>query len=535
MKTKSYFLAMLACAAMVGCSNNDEIENNVAESTLDGNGYMTVRLAMTGNTGSRAWDGVFEDASEAEKAVENATFYFFDANGNGCADPCTIQGSALNWTEQTVDGNVDTASDPVVILRNVVNTPAQLLCVLNATAGLTGQPSLNQVKAVVGSYTQEKNFVMSSSVYGEDASTVAISSSNIADTEEGAKADGVPVTVYVERVLAKVSLEVATSADITSGTTDVELEPEVVGWWLDCTNPDSYLVKSLPAGTVTSGDWWNDATNHRSYWAVSATPTAYTHYAQKDQKTVGTGIYCQENTTNVADSLTKAVVAVQWKVKGAEGAAATVSSLVRFRSKLYTEANFLSVIANEAFSYYRIQTENADGTKTLSTILPQLSLKGDTEQGGDIKDYQATIVVTAPETGTLVELKTNAQGQQEAQEVTGGATAVQAAIADVIPGVNYWYNGIGYYFTDINHYSTSATDETSGETTTTVVNKGIVRNHLYKLNVTGISGLGTPVPSTDIIIVPTEPVDEPESYLAAEINILNYKVVPTQEVEFDTK
>lgn len=57
---------------------------------------------------------------------------------------------------------------------------------------------------------------------------------------------------------------------------------------------------------------------------------------------------------------------------------------------------------------------------------------------------------------------------------------------------------------------------------------GVVRNHVYTLNVTEIKGLGTGLRSDDQPIVP--PMD-PESYwIAARLNILSWRVVPAQGV-----
>lgn len=58
---------------------------------------------------------------------------------------------------------------------------------------------------------------------------------------------------------------------------------------------------------------------------------------------------------------------------------------------------------------------------------------------------------------------------------------------------------------------------------------GIVRNHMYTIEATKISGLGNGIPNpNDPIVPPTEP----EYYIGARINILNWAIVPTQKVEW---
>ena len=57
---------------------------------------------------------------------------------------------------------------------------------------------------------------------------------------------------------------------------------------------------------------------------------------------------------------------------------------------------------------------------------------------------------------------------------------------------------------------------------------GVVRNHVYTLNVTEIKGLGTGLRSDDQPIVP--PMDPENYWIAARLNILSWRVVPAQGV-----
>ena len=75
-----------------------------------------------------------------------------------------------------------------------------------------------------------------------------------------------------------------------------------------------------------------------------------------------------------------------------------------------------------------------------------------------------------------------------------------------------------YYFTSIKHKI--GTEE---------ARDGVVRNHYYKVKITGITGLGTPVFDPSINIVPEEVVDD-NSYVAAQINVLSWAVVAQQDV-----
>ena len=53
MKIKSLLVGMLACTALVGCSNEDEVLNG-AEAAKGEKGYIAVNFAMPGGVQSRA-------------------------------------------------------------------------------------------------------------------------------------------------------------------------------------------------------------------------------------------------------------------------------------------------------------------------------------------------------------------------------------------------------------------------------------------------------------------------------------------------
>ena len=155
-------------------------------------------------------------------------------------------------------------------------------------------------------------------------------------------------------------------------------------------------------------------------------------------------------------------------------------------------------------------------------------------------DYQAIVQLSA------------ATGDFEINGVDRSIEEVNNHLKSVIGEFKYWNGGQTYYWTPIVHNA----DESLN---------GIIRNHLYKINVKSLAGLGTPVPSdpdkddpkdptdpTDPTDpeVPTDPTDpdnpddpdpdkpiDPEtpeddkvSAIATEIVILEYRVV-SQDVD----
>jgi hypothetical protein len=71
-------------------------------------------------------------------------------------------------------------------------------------------------------------------------------------------------------------------------------------------------------------------------------------------------------------------------------------------------------------------------------------------------------------------------------------------------------DGQTYYFTDIKHL---------GDT------YGVVRNHIYDININSITGLGTPVVSGDPVINTPEVPKDNATYVAAQINILSWRLI----------
>ena len=72
MKIKSLLFGMLACTALVGCSNEDDpVVNNGSEETL-ANSYMAIRIADANNVTSRGEGGAYDEGVDAERKIVDA-------------------------------------------------------------------------------------------------------------------------------------------------------------------------------------------------------------------------------------------------------------------------------------------------------------------------------------------------------------------------------------------------------------------------------------------------------------------------------
>ena len=515
------FIAGLALLALAACNKEDKINDPAS----DAKGYISVKLSMSGND-TKALAG-FQVAGPEEVKVNKAVFLFLDENGNQCAD--AFESSAFDWTGTTDHPESDDkASKAVIVIKNAEKLPSQLLCIINGPSKneLTG--NLEAILKITNDYSSTTNgFVMSNSVYASGSKAVVatpIEASNIAKTEKDALAN--PVKVHVERVLARVEVtmpELKAQKFTVNETADTEITSEYKGFWLDNTNPKSYLVKNL--NTSFEGTWWNDQANVRSYWATSVAADALTHYAFNTAKTDPQ--YVQENTPKVVNfevadksyitkEATQFVVAVQHKVGG------EAKTLVKYLSNLYTQEGFEALISKR---YFDADSKPATLTFTYATNTDAKAVANPDPSGAkvyadndNIEDWEAVVTVTA--TGDVY----NAGG-------------VKTDLPEPIK-VQYWKDGQAYYYLPIVHNDTltkeEITDETTDEAGVVTPAKvetpaaegyyGIVRNHLYKVNVTSMTGLGTPVSNVEKTITPEKPVDA-NSYIAAEIIILKYKVV----------
>ncbi|MBP3496755.1 MAG: Mfa1 fimbrilin C-terminal domain-containing protein, partial [Alistipes sp.] len=95
---------------------------------------------------------------------------------------------------------------------------------------------------------------------------------------------------------------------------------------------------------------------------------------------------------------------------------------------------------------------------------------------------------------------------------------VNGELAKIEPA-KVWKNGQAYYYTDVKHLGSEGT----------VGEYGIVRNHSYKVNVSAVKGWGTPVYDPNYSVDPIKPTDK-ETYIAAEINVLSWRVVSNDAV-----
>ena len=492
MKTKGLFLsALMMGAVLAGCSSDNDVMNNEEnKSAAKGDSYIAVNIVNPG-VGSRAADDAV--GTDEENEVKSALFVFFNDNG-GFVQAESVDVSDFSW--EPGDGPASKVSNAVIVLSKPTTYPSKVVALLNTGLSVADvkDKNLSDIQGISGDYIDTTNgFAMSNSAYLQDGNNMVatpLTDANIQSSEALAKEN--PVTITVERVLAKVSIEENESLsvagkDVKLDGANITLEPEIVGYQIVQTNPKSYLLKNIDG--INAAWNWNDDANFRSYWANSYEPEAYTFYSYKEVVEGSTNLaYCHENTSG-EETATTLLVAAKIKAEGKDA-----ETIIKYKGMYYTEKGLNTYINSQLSEcYYTVDANDSQVAKS-NDWSNYLKVQASSEEGA--KPWAVEIVLNGqPATAT-------------AEEVA----AAQAIIEGLDKGMQ-WTDGDAYFYVPIKH-------NVAGQDL-----EGVVRNHFYQLSVNSISGLGTPVynPSEKIEFF-DKPTDE-EYYIAAKIQILKWNMV----------
>ncbi len=572
---------MLACTALVGCTSEDAPVVNNGENGGE-KAYLAVKL-VNPSVASRT-TGDYAYGSEDEQTVTSARFYLFDANGGAYSiSDNSADNSGKNYVDVTnpesTDGFKDTGSTNVetvlsavlVINKSNVAPPASIVAVLNYTNELgTDNLTLAKLKEKVANfgtikgdngatspYTTKGTFVMSNSVYVDATGTIAcetpIAPENICITPgDGTNGDDNgalqhPVEIYVERVAAKVQTNV--TADESEGTTgtffkdgdyyyantgikdaaNMDIYARLKGWRVTNITAQSNLIKDLDATAAAALTWqWNNAANFRSYWADANETPEFT-WNFKDASLsfdANNWEYYNENTQNVDRKNSQLLVAVEFVTKNGEGGIlGDPQPIAEWYGVKYTLPQLKTAVANSLASKLYTRT-GSEGNYTYTSILPEAITFTQDPSTKDSERYLCRIGV-ADATYYFKDAQ-GAMDDYSTDELTALVSALQPAKIWGGLDENGAYQGGGYYYLDIIHNAGTITKAEDGTVTDTNV-YGLVRNHWYKLTLSSLSGLGTPVYNPDEIII-TEKPDTDYSYIAAKINVLAWRMVEQNNI-----
>ena len=514
---KYLFLAIaalgLAACAEKGLDNNDPANNGELEQS-----YVAITLAADDMSTKAAGD--YEEGLAEERAVKSAYVFFFK---DGAAFPVTFDGTtstntgANNYLKVELTGNtgampnVSDVKDAVLVLQNYKGEyPNQIVAVLNWDPTAKASYTLDELKTKIATLGNDTDgYVMSNAVYAnknnKTVDAVDLTIANIGKTAAEAIAN--PVTIHVERVAAKVVFT-ATNGGKFAVEKEIEGKPvyaQIQGFELYNDYQESWLIKRIDPTWTGLGFNWNDADWFRSYWAQSLGKAfeENTFAWTTDNTAIGGHVYCGENTrtwTENDDVRTKVVVKAQ--LVDADG---NPFEVVNWYGKDYIgEEDLLTVVANTLKNTYYSSADNANYTG----LTPD-DIKCVDREETDAKAYEVYFQLsTAGANKTWY--KKNADGTYTYVDVP----SLNAALAEVQPALVY-NDGMTYYWTEIKHLG--APDSTT--------EYGIVRNHVYKVNITDITGYGTPVYDGTTDFINLEKPDDIVTYVSAQINILSWRVV----------
>lgn len=556
----------LACAALMmsACSSDNDIEGGATKPGSDPQ-YLAVNIVNVGTTPTRAGD--YENGTTEESTIKKVRFYFFNGDGS----PYLIKptgsevtgGENVNWLEvsnptddTTTPGtstSVEKITNAVLVINGVQNAaPSAIMAVVNpetvepATLKDGATMRLSELRSTaVGSKFYNKDvstgkvsdFVMSNSVYinaGEDVCSSLVAG-HLTTSEKTAMEN--PVDLYVERVVAKVTADVDKDAfkvgdgsnwETTKyGTTtavgkygDYDVYAVIEGWGLAEENGkaevEKQVDKSWTDGTLGIGTW-NTYDYHRSFWERSVAFNTgvdgnrpVNHKYEEFKAKMKDELYTLPNTpiekvTNLnTNNLTKLLVAATLRYKDAENNWHN-AEICRYNGMNFLGIDNLKKHVASTFSQYYTSTDNTHYTQLSGSDI-------------DFKDPDATMVqyrvtpTLADDTeGVTKKYYTKNPGTtSDFTEVNKSTVlaAIEASKAEVRK------DGKAYYFVPIKHLGKA------GE----LGEYGVVRNHFYKITLTGIKGFGTPVYNPELVIDPTVPTYD-NTYLAARVQVLQWRVV----------
>lgn len=581
MKKFTMLSSVLASALMLtvaSCSSEDVADGD-AQNGKGTTSFLAVNLKTVGNapTGNarqtrasytNPQKGTYEDGEGVENAIKSVRFYFFNADGT----PYILNNgnSKVNYVEKEVTVNkedqsptVEGISETVLVLNGENHVaPASMLTVINpdVNPGLlqNGKPLRWSVmrKELIGSTFNDKtHFMMSNSTYekaGNDLCTTQLTGKTYASQDA---AQSHPVNVYVERVNAKVNANVVGSnfetetADVIldgvtmkgnqktkvgdlslakeDGTSDKkEIFAYIVGWGLATENGRAELFKQIDTQKFTDeilGIYpWSSADYHRSFWALSV-PFGGTgedkneplnHPFSEYTNKLGEAVYTLPNTPTekidaahaYENTLTKFVVAARLAYKDGD-ASLKPAEICEYKGQEFLGTdNLKKTYLNEISRFYKKVSREGEPDKYENLTSSDITFTTPATSNTQAKNYEVFAALANPDI-TLYEKK---GGEWEVADKAVVNKMLQEAPAEVRTG------GMAYYYTTIKHLGEP---DHLGE-------YGIVRNHSYQISLESIKGFGTPVYDPTKIIVPTVPSDD-KTYLAAKINVLSWRVVPS--------
>lgn len=579
-----YSLALAGALMLGACSSSDDLKDGGATAN-EGKSYIAVNIKSVGTAGAgtradyNQGGGTYEDGTENEGAISKVRFFFFNSDGSAYI----MKNKDVNYLE--LDASVSSAGEAghlqtiegkttamLVIEGETKTAPAYMIAVVNPKTLSKLEDKAYRESQLRDAFTdnsfvkittdgtgnkQYDGFVMSNSVYAENGARVCASSVSGHVEENSEAATKNPVDIYVERVVAKATTnvntdkgweQIASGADngkykIKVGKINIDAEHEkdvyavVQGWGLADENGTAELEKQIDVSS--SSNWtsailgidpWTSPDYHRCFWSssvpftVSSGTNPIVNHKFSDFTTQfgttplytcpNTPTYEEYNTQKINEkpydnTLTKVLVAAKL-VYYDDDNNSHPADICKYRGmQILGAKNVLTQVAKDYSDYWTV--DKNDPNKHILLAPEDLEYTRTDLAGADpLKSYEVRPVLKA---GVKVyKKKSDGTGSFE---TTDSNDELNASLAQ--SPVQVRKDGMTYYYTPIRHLAQNKTE---------MGYYGVVRNHSYRITINTISGFGTPVYDPKEEIDPVIPKDT-ETFLAARINVLSWRVVPS--------
>ena len=597
MKKYKFFALAFAALTLGACSSDDVVDNGQPGTVPAGEpGYVSLAINLPTQPSTRAED--FDDGLESEYAVNNATLFLFagrsEANATfRSAYDLSVAGFTNDASDQvtekaTIVQEITVPSTPnnENIYALVILNDHNLIEVSDGSATVNKQPLTAGTSNLTAFTEAIQNFstgaaaltgaggifmsnaplynVQGGSVDPENgaASTLAsIDKDKIKTTATEAATDPA-ATIYVERAVAKVTLNDNGGGTITPGEgANANLASyQIQGWTFNNENTKTYFVRN-----VATADWWRytntahalgagaDAYRfvgglqvnsgetpalYRTYWGIDPNYSTFNaaDFIVKDEQEIankaliGLGAenpgYCLENTFDIANQLddrttsvvVKAKLSMQPDLADQDGSFYTVNDNT---GTVYKRAGVESYVKALAMDRWVRDNWDTYAETDLTGEELDVTLSNETANKGGY------ITVTGIELPSTVNV---AWKLGQSRDIFNAALAAQLTAITENLKIGYYKEGMAYYTILIKHFGDSQTpwedtDIQNGNsyaganpTANWLGRYGALRNNWYEINVSGIKNIGSPsVPNAE-----GDPDDPSTSYIAVEINVLSW-------------
>ncbi len=591
MKKLSFLMLAIAGMLFAACSSDKDAAGDPSPVLTGKGGYFKVNLNLPTNVvGSmRDWTEAtnLDDGLAKEYDVSSVLLLIFDGTSESAAtlkQVITPTGAFANVADDP--NQITTSKEYVAQLDNAPTANLYALAVINGTGIIEAGSDNTKVKinggtevagikladlqvATSNAMITSDKFFMTNAVLSKAKGGVTdpaatpelqilapVKSEYIYETEAAATAGTAATDIYVERGVAKVTVDatgLSTSAVKTKDGAAATVSFE--GWVLDNTEDEAYIVRKVPASFT-----WNLFTNatsvvtdkyrfvggnavdafygtsnfFRTYWAEDPQYTSEaTGKTTTTNPTFKTAVgndnpqYCHENTFPVAQqthkNTTRAIVKINLS-------ASDFYTIGADRKTMYTLANVTDLVK----TYLMEQTAFVTwwGTQSTSTLAAaDLTVTFSSTNAG---------VVTVTDV-TVDKAKCDKTHPSDDPSI---ATALSSAITTLntqLAKVEYFKGGVSYYVIRVKHFGDDLTPWNSGEYTTKPVNGdvdaiypnderrdanylgryGMVRNNWYDIKLGEILKVGSStVPDVTGDGTPDDELDE--LFIKARINILSW-------------